>query len=475
MKMDEMARMALDNLRKAKLRTFLTTLGVVIGIGALVSMVSFGTGMQKNVTETFLENDLFTSLQVLPHKTDAEQLTRQGRSPAAVLQVPGDSAALDASALEKIRALPGVTVAFPEVRFPVKVILDGREATTNARAMPSVMGGFKPFNALQAGAFFDADTARSAVLNPRLLRDMKIILIERGKPRKLTVEDTLKGYRSARPEELVGTEIEIVTSSVDFRQLIRNPLAAFSGSADLPFARSSTRLRIAGIAKQGSGFEQGLFESGVILPMETAGTLPRLNFSSVWDLLSRGGGPESYGSVYVRVKRMEDLAPLKKSCEDMGFGVVSIADQLEDFKKGFLIFDALLGAVGTIALVVAALGIINTMVMSILERRREIGIMKAVGADESDIKGIFFVEAGVIGFIGGVFGLLLGWLVTRIANGIANIYIARQGGSHAELFYIAPWLILGALAFSVGVSLVAGLYPAMRAAAVNPVEALRHD
>ncbi len=475
MKMDEMARMAVDNLRKSRLRTFLTTLGVVIGIGALVSMVSFGTGMQKNVTKTFLENDLFTSLQVLPAKADAERMRGQGRMPAGRPISQPDSIALDAAALEKIRRMPGVTVAFPEVRFPVKVTIDGREAATNARAMPAVMGGFKPFDKLRAGSFFKSDTARSVIVSPRLLRDMKFVLIEPGRPRKLTVEDTLKGFRSARPEELIGTPIDIVTSSVDFGELMRNPMAALSGGEDLPITRVATRLRIAGVAKQSDGFGQGMFESGAILPMETAESLPRLGFSSVWDLLNRTGGTESYGSVYVRVKRMEDLAPLKKSLEDMGFGVLSIADQLEDFKKGFLVFDAILGAVGTIALVVAALGIINTMVMSILERRREIGIMKAVGAAEGDIKGIFFVEAGVIGFAGGVFGLLLGWVVTRVANVIANIYIAREGGNHAELFYISPWLILGALVFSVAVSLAAGLYPAMRAAAVNPVEALRHD
>ncbi|MDM7925660.1 MAG: ABC transporter permease [bacterium] len=475
MKMDEMARMAVDNLRKSRLRTFLTTLGVVIGIGALVSMVSFGTGMQKNVTNTFLENDLFTSLQVLPAKADAERMRGQGHMSAGRPVTRPDSIALDAAAVEKIRSMPGVTVAFPEVRFPVKVSIDGREATTNARAMPAVMGGFKPFDKLQAGTFFGSDTARAVILSPRLLRDMKFVLIEPGRPRKLTVEDTLKGFRSVRPAELIGTPVDIVTSSVDFGKLMRNPMAALSGGADLPFAERTTRLRIAGVAKQSDGFGQGLFESGVILPMETAESLPRLGFSSVWDLLGRTGGAESYGSVYVRVKRMEDLAPLKKSLEREGFGVVSIADQLEDFKKGFLVFDAVLGAVGTIALIVAALGIINTMVMSILERRREIGIMKAVGASEWDIKGIFFVEAGVIGFAGGVFGLLLGWAVTRVANGIANIYIAREGGSHAELFFISPWLIFGALLFSVTVSLAAGLYPAMRAASVNPVEALRHD
>ena len=144
-------------------------------------------------------------------------------------------------------------------------------------------------------------------------------------------------------------------------------------------------------------------------------------------------------------------------------------------KKAFLIVDAALGAVGVIALFVAALGIINTMVMSILERTREIGIMKAIGGSETEIKTIFFFEAGCIGFLGGVFGLVLGWLVTRVANLVMNHYIVNNGGYEVDLFYIPVWLILGAMGFSILISLLAGLYPAVRAARVNPVEALRHD
>jgi putative ABC transport system permease protein len=474
MKTDEMAGMAIDNLKKSKLRTVLTTLGVVIGIGALVSMVSFGTGMQKNVTAAFLENDLFTSLQVLPDKVSIDDVMREGPQEALRDAAP-DSVPLDKAALATIRSLPNVVIAFPESRFPVKVLLDGRETTTQARVMPAAMGRFKPFDKLQAGRFYAEDTARAAIVSPRLLRELKIQIIDPGKPRAVSLEDSLKGFRSARVEALIGRKIELVTSNVDFRRLMQNPFSMMTGPSALPVTQTSTPFRIAGITKQANGFEQGMFESGLILPTASAEALPRLNFSNAWDLLNQRTGEESYGSVYVRVAKMQDLPAVQAAIDTLGFGVISVADQLDSFKKGFVIFDTLLGAVGTIALVVASLGIINTMVMSILERTREIGIMKAVGADENDIKGIFFVEAGVIGFLGGVFGLGLGWLVTRIANAIANIYIAKQGGGHADLFYIPPWLILGAMGFSILVSLLAGLYPAVRAARVNPVEALRHD
>jgi putative ABC transport system permease protein len=134
-----------------------------------------------------------------------------------------------------------------------------------------------------------------------------------------------------------------------------------------------------------------------------------------------------------------------------------------------------LAAVGMIAIFVAGLGIINTMVMSILERYAEIGVMKAVGARDGDIKKIFFFESSSIGFLGGIGGLALGWAVSRIINQVVNYFLARQGVPYIEFFNLTVWLCLAAVAFSLGVSLVAGIYPALRAARVDPVVALRHD
>ena len=172
---------------------------------------------------------------------------------------------------------------------------------------------------------------------------------------------------------------------------------------------------------------------------------------------------------------MGSVEAARDSLENMGLSVFSIADQLEDIKRGVLIMDAVLGAVGTIALVVAALGIINTMVMSILERRREIGVMKAIGGSEDDIKMIFVVEAGSIGLVGALLGLVLGWLVTRVANFVANSYLLPDEAPFINFFHFPVWLVFGAVAFSIVVSLAAGLYPAVQAARVDPVTALRHD
>ena len=132
-------------------------------------------------------------------------------------------------------------------------------------------------------------------------------------------------------------------------------------------------------------------------------------------------------------------------------------------------------AVGMIAIVVASLGIINTMVMSILERYSEIGVMKAVGAADQDIQKIFVFESSMIGFMGGIFGLGLGWVVSRIINQVANYFLAQQGVPFIEYFNFPWWICVGSILFAVIVSLVSGIYPAIRAARVDPVIALRHD
>ena len=111
----------------------------------------------------------------------------------------------------------------------------------------------------------------------------------------------------------------------------------------------------------------------------------------------------------------------------------------------------------------------------ILERYKEIGIMKAVGASDGDVKKIFLFESGAIGFLGGLLGLTLGWLVSMLINQIVNYFLAKQGVPYMDYFSFRWWLTSGAIVFSILISLAAGIYPTMRAARVDPVVALRHD
>jgi putative ABC transport system permease protein len=141
----------------------------------------------------------------------------------------------------------------------------------------------------------------------------------------------------------------------------------------------------------------------------------------------------------------------------------------------FLIVDMLLALVGSIGLAVSCLGITNTMVMAVLERTREIGVMKAVGAEDQDIRWLFLAESAAIGAMGGVIGLIFAWVLGRVINISANFYFVSQGFQKENLFTIPLWLIGAAIAFAILVSIAAGLYPADRAAKIDPTRALRHD
>ena len=159
----------------------------------------------------------------------------------------------------------------------------------------------------------------------------------------------------------------------------------------------------------------------------------------------------------------------------MGFAAFSLLDATRNLSLFFTIFDMLLGIFGSLALAVATLGIVNTLVMAILERRREIGVLKALGAADRDVSQLFFAEAGVMGLLGGFFGVGFGWVIGRAVTIGTNIYLKRQNLPTTDIFSVPWWLVLGAIGFAVIVSLGAGLYPASRAARLNPVEALRYE
>jgi putative ABC transport system permease protein len=159
----------------------------------------------------------------------------------------------------------------------------------------------------------------------------------------------------------------------------------------------------------------------------------------------------------------------------MGFNTFSIIDATRSMRQFFAILDLFLGIFGSLALAVASIGIVNTLVMAILERRREIGIMKALGASDIEIKKLFFAEAGVMGLMGGAAGVALGWIIGRAINLGTNIYLSRLNFPPEQIWFVPSWLVAGAIVFAVLVSLVSGLYPASRAARLDPVQALRYE
>ena len=210
--------------------------------------------------------------------------------------------------------------------------------------------------------------------------------------------------------------------------------------------------------------------------MPVAETLRAAQINDLRDVLRDSSSDKpTYASLTVRVKSPSFVDATEAKIKALGFGAFSLLDASKSLRIFFSVFDLLLGIFGSLALAVATIGIINTLVMAILERRREIGVLKALGAADSDVKELFFVEAGVMGLAGGVLGVFFGWLIGQALTLGTNIYLKRQDLPGVEISAVPWWLIAGAIGFAVLVSLIAGLYPASRAAKLNPVDALRYE
>ncbi len=454
MKLRESWSFSISNLKEMKLRTALTSLGVTIGIGALVAMIGFGSGMQKNVSESFEKLDLLNSVTVLPGGRPAEEGESgdpDARPPRARGKGLGGRA-LDDGAIAEIASLRGVESVYPDVRFPA--VAGGQEGgelrlvtVLPAKAMAS------KFIRLSAGRPFRDDDEPAVIIGPSILR--------------------LLGLK--KPEEALGRTFRISSLAFDPALLAGGGLAGLLQGKSAPVRRKDYDFPIVGVVESLAFGESSPLAGDIILPPGTAGRMDKLPFTSIWDLFRAGEGKGGYSALNVRLTSPAFADPVKAKAREMGFDTFALADQFEQIKKSFVYMDMMLAAIGMIAIFVAALGIVNTMVMSILERYGEIGIMKAVGAARRDIRQIFLLEAGLIGFAGGVGGLVLGWTVSRIINKVINYILARQGMPFIEYFRFPLWLCFGGIVFAVGVSLVAGVYPALRAARVDPVVALRHE
>jgi putative ABC transport system permease protein len=238
--------------------------------------------------------------------------------------------------------------------------------------------------------------------------------------------------------------------------------------------RREQRLKIVGIVTNEPyrGMRNG--RTSVLLPV---GYAESLNIMQAGDLsgVVRPGQGKTYNALVVRVRKSKDVVRVEDQIKKLGFNTFSIVDASRGLQKAFVFLDLFLGVFGSLALAVASLGIVNTLVMAILERRREIGIMKALGASDGDVKRIFFVEAASMGALGGALGVALGWMIGRVINIGTNWYMIRQELRPENFWYVPMWLVIVGVGFSVGVSVFAGWYPASRAARLDPVQALRHD
>jgi putative ABC transport system permease protein len=393
-------RLATRMFRTNRSRTLLTILGISVGIGAILFLVSLGYGLQMLILNQITTSDALLSLDVTAG--DIETLK------------------LDQQAIEDIRQIVGVEKISPIVTTQGQMTIGdiSSELTVNFvdRDFFNLEG-----TVLAQGDFYTDDPSD---------RDKIIISSSALQLFNLTSEEALD-------------------------KRIRFTLLSETDNGDNNLTRRRIQLdqdfRIVGIVEEeGSNY--------VYMPFTVSDNLESKNFSQL----------------KVKVDKDENMDPVRTAIMDKGFMVSALSDLIEQANQVFNIMQIVLASFGIVALIVSAIGMFNTMTIALLERTQEIGIMKALGATSLDIWNMFLAESIIIGFFGGLGGIIMGMLGGEAFNYGVNILAGALGGEKIDMFYTPLWFIALIITFSTFVGFATGVYPAKRAAKINALVALRY-
>ena len=407
------ALLALNGLRRAPLRVTLTTLGVTFASGAFVTMIALALGVQRQMETPFRALGLLSNIQVKPAEPNG----------------PKKPPALTNKAIEQFEKLPGVEVAYPDSHVKnITIRYAGKETTAIGLAMPREASLVNMADEiLVAGGFFDESDQPQAILGVQPVGTLGFSKRADAIGKKVTIEAAGQGSEGgSRPQAAYG----------DGCRRLFGPVGHAPGRpAGHHFARRADEADSGHLSRVGSVHR--------LCQRYRAGP--------------RSGLPERRS----HANRRHGLPGPERS------------SKLENMRRFFLAIQLLLTAVGSIALGIAALGIVNTLLMAVLERYQEIGLCKAIGASDGDLFVLFLTEAGIIGLLGGLTGIALGWLMSCGMEAVAAGYARQQGiTGRLDLFAFPIWLLMATMGFSIVVSVVAGIYPALRAAWVDPIRAL---
>src|SRR6056297_767512 len=381
------------------LRTFLTILGVGVGIGAVLFLVSLGYGMQNLILSQITTADSLLSLDV-----------RTGSS---------DLVTLRQCHVEDIQNMENVDEVSPVSNLSSQINMGG--ITSNSMIRTVDKNFFRLNGTLaQHGRVLESNDAQEAVISTA---GAKLFNIE-------------------NPEEILGREITLSLFLTHEDE---------EGFEEVEVVSREDKYKIVGVVENNN-------DNFVFIPRQT---LSDLNITK-FDLLK------------VKVTEDTHMESVRQEIIQKGFLVSALSDTIEQAKKIFQVVQIVLALFGLIALVVSAIGMFNTMTVSLLERINEIGIMRAIGVTTTDIRKMFLLESILMGFLGGIGGVMIGYIGAEVANFGINILAQRFGGQSLDLFYQPPWFVLFILIFSTIVGFVTGIYPSIKASRINPLTALRY-
>jgi len=394
----DILRLAMRIFKHNRLRTFLTVLGVGIGIAAILFLVSLGYGIQQLTVDRIASLDSIVTLDATT-------------GDSSILKITGDT-------IDKFKGIADVVTVSPVLNISAQALYGDSIGDT-------VVNGVQP------------DYFR-----------MEGLTMSHGKQFDQEEEDSVVVSTAALA--MFGINVnDALTQELKFNYFVTRK----NGQMDETKLEEDARgYKIIGVVDDDNS-------SYVYLPL---GNLKYLNI-------------DDYRSAKIKVNDINNINKVKTDVSAMGYNASAVADTLDQMNKVFRIVRIVLGALGIIALVVASIGMFNTMTISLLERTREIGIMKALGAGNFDVWKLFLSEAIMVGFLGGSVGTLIGWSMGKLFNFAVNMLASSLGGQKVNLFVTPVWFIIAIVAFSFFVGFFTGIYPARRAARINPLEALRYE
>jgi ABC-type lipoprotein export system ATPase subunit/ABC-type lipoprotein release transport system permease subunit len=421
----DLVRTAWDNLRRRPVRNVLTASGVLIGIVTLVAMVSFGVGVQNEVNRIFealgLEN-VFIS-PTFPEEDDSFD-------PFGVAE---PEQPLTPETAVAFRDLPEVQTVTPVLNLPsnIEISLSYEDVAVPVRL---------------SGEFGHSPRGPGMPAPPEMVAG---VLLGEGDTQGLTLIEGLAD------QLLEDTDLK-------YEDLVDQPV-----TLTIRLPRGETKE----FASRIIGVESGMGSKTIAL-----GLAERTEIKAWWygrpDTLQTDG----YDMLVVRAVDQLAVPTVLEVAESMELEAQSLGTILELANRVLAIMQALLGSVGGLALLVATLGVANTMMMAIYERTREIGVLKALGATSREVRRMFTADAILLGIIGGIVGVILGTLLGRLVDWIGHLYLESEGVvGIGQMSIVPPWLAIGALIFAAFIGVLGGLYPAARAARLDPVAALKHE
>ncbi|HEY6338712.1 MAG TPA: FtsX-like permease family protein [Candidatus Sulfotelmatobacter sp.] len=477
MKIPDLTELALRNLRESLLRNSLTTIGISVGVASLVAMLSLGIGLQQLAGRRLGKSGLFDTVIV----SSRREMRGMSREEERTGPAPGESRALDEAARAEIERLPNVLEAYPDIRFTTELRFEDKPHLTTISAMPMSAKSNDAFEGMQ-GSYFSSDTAPEAILQKALAEELLGKVPKLGAPEPNVAElaapllgkELVMRYAQREVTPTAKPEAAVETTSSGSTASSSSDADALADTAYSVVSREQ-KLKIVGVSDLDPESMRGPMRAKVFLPLKLAESLHVMQATELREVSRAASDQPVYSSVSVKIRKPSQVRMVEDAIKKMGFTTFSIIDASKSIQTFFRVLDVFLGIFGSLALAVASIGIVNTLVMAILERRREIGIMKAIGASDGDVQKLFFAEAGAMGILGGMVGVLLGWAIGRVINVATNVYLRRQS-LPADNFWAVPWwLVLFAIGFAFLVSLISGLYPARRAARLDPVQALRYE